>query len=434
MWASNIIGNLFIVHWRGIRNLLLDLTRLRVRQLQAHIKQIARELEESSRAFATYMEGVNVVLRPEEIVSVPHIGSAEFVRHHTTTETLSKGLYDASHTLNIILKIQLELMDNQSLAFVKLPTTRSSNTLPAGVSSLRTTSTDLSQWTSLVEMMPGVFGRGSEGVSPSKNTEAFDIGIIRKGTAENLWANPMVWHRQICRLGSAANCMVNRTLSFGTDPHEQAYVYEIVNRAPLSVGKTRLAFVSLIHAIDCLGVYLGPHVIIDYFRGVLPIYQWQIDARIRDNFPREPVRARLGLRSMAFSEPVLRLGDDVSCVELPQELITTTETLPEGFIAGEDDEDPVQLIPFEAGDIVHLTHCCGKQFLDTTIKSLYVAQGGRLQCPMCRSPMICRQPGAPTHIFPHPPASSLVPDWVTRRDPRLEEELQATLISGNGRL
>jgi hypothetical protein len=107
MWASNIIGNLFIVHWRGIRGLLLDLTRLRARQLQAHIKQIARELEESSRAFATYMAAVNEALGPEEIVSVPHLGSAEFVRHHTITETLSKGLYDASHMLNIILKIQL---------------------------------------------------------------------------------------------------------------------------------------------------------------------------------------------------------------------------------------------------------------------------------------------------------------------------------------
>jgi hypothetical protein len=202
-------------------------------------------------------------------------------------------------------------------------------------------------------------------------------------------------------------------------------------------GKRRASFGAYIRALDCIFIYLNPKILTEYFyQSIYPL----LSPLLRQRF--NEVREQRQQFYSAFQrrddlEPgegtIISSGTHIS---LPEGLISTTETLPDGFEATEDDEDPVMYVPFQEGDVIHTVHCCGKRYHEDTLKRLFVSAGRDMKCPMCRSLLILPSAVAPPSVVP---VRSVAEDddnldaWIQDRE-IVESAIFRTMSANNGRL
>jgi hypothetical protein len=326
--------------------------------------------------------------------------------------------------MDIIIRIRREVAENHSIAFVKLPVS----------SGLRFSNepTPETHWKSLVDIMPSLF-------HPATNTERFDYYYLKAGSRRFLWdyTTPLMSHRlRNFTVGCIRNTIRLDDFSAYSSPPVSRYS---------GTGKRRASFGAYIRALDCIFTYLNPKILTEYFyQSIYPLLTPLLCQRFNEvREQRQQFYSAFQRRDDLYRE--FQRRDDLepgegaivssgTHISLPEGLISTTETLPDGFEPTEDDEDPVMYVPFQAGDVIHTVHCCGKRYHEDTLKRLFASAGRDMKCPMCRSLLILPSAVAPPSVIPvRSVAEDDLEDYLRERED-MDVDITRIIMENNGRL
>jgi hypothetical protein len=409
MLCSEFIGNTLISQWRTIKGIIMEVADKRIVYLDDKLRYYYDRLDEAVLSVKDYL---NTYERKEG----QQFDTGVFHRMSRQITIIENSIKQTQFLMDIIIRIRREVAENHSIAFVKLPVS----------SRLRFSNepTPETHWKSLVDLMPSLF-------HPATNTERFDYYYLKAGSRRFLWdyTTPLMSHRlRNFTVGCIRNTIRLDDFSAYSSPPVSRYS---------GTGKRRASFGAYIRALDCIFIYLNPKILTEYFyQSIYPL----LSPLLRQRF--NEVREQRQQFYSAFQrrddlEPgegtIISSGTHIS---LPEGLISTTETLPDGFEATEDDEDPVMYVPFQEGDVIHTVHCCGKRYHEDTLKRLFVSAGRDMKCPMCRSLLILPSAVAPPSVVP---VRSVAEDddnldaWIQDRE-IVESAIFRTMSANNGRL
>jgi len=439
MLCSEFIGNTLISQWRTIKGIIMEVADKRIVYLDDKLRFYHDRLDEAVQSVKDYL---NTYERKEGET----FDTGVFHRMSRQITIIENSIKQTQFLMDVIIRIRREVAENHSIAFVKLPV--------SSHLSFSNEPTPETHWKSLVDIMPSLF-------HPATNTERFDYYYLKAGSRRFLWdyTTPLMSHRlRNFTIGCIRNTIRLDYFSAYSSPPVSRYS---------GTGKRRASFGAYIRALDCIFTYLNPKILTEYFyQSIYPLLTPLLRQRFNEVREQRQQLYRDFQRRDDLEPGEGTIVSSGAHISLPEGLISTTETLPDGFEATEDDEDPVMYVPFQEGDVIHTVHCCGKRFHEDTLKSLFASAGRDMKCPMCRTPLIrLPEPVVPAvnvrygyrvSFLPDVPLSSVMlsPDemreldrrrlageshdelaaWVQEREHLLEEEAIRTMSANNGRL
>ena len=250
------------------------------------------------------------------------------------------------------------------------------------------------RWYSIMEIAPHVF---KERAGPGMYyhwTQQDDIDYIHYGTGHH----PQMWY-QAEKLTCDMNAYLKRVIPLNGDLEQETNFTQVPRN--ISIGKKRFAFGAIVRAIDCIAMYISPQLVYDIFMQEYPRFVDILDSLVRRSGgyiqryqipliePRRPspiVIPSGDLRTPVYLRMTLPSLVDMTLdsADIPADILTTRQTVLEDSHLL-DEEDPVTLVDFKTGDVIHKTNCCGKNLLHSTIEELYRRHRRDIRCPMCRA-------------------------------------------------